>query len=65
MTKKDNYPNLLKMKNHAKKIMSKKKKKSPHLGTQNKKGKQKEQERSNQQVNHVNHAQESIKKINK
>ena len=55
MTKKDNCLNLLKMKNHAKKIMSKKKK-SPHLGTQNKKGKQKEQERSNQQVNHVNHA---------
>ena len=41
------------------------KKKSPHLGTQNKKGKQKEQERSNQQVNHVNHAQESIKKNKK
>ena len=53
------------MKNHAKKIMSKKKKKSPHLGTQNKKGKQKEQQRSNQQVNHVNHAQESIKKNKK
>ena len=64
MTKKDNYPNLLKMKNHAKKIMSKKKK-SPPLGTQNKKGKQKEQERSNQQVNHVSHAQESIKKNKK
>ena len=48
-----------------KKSCQKKKKKSPHLGTQNKKGKQKEQERSNQQVNHVNHAQESIKKNKK
>ena len=38
------------------------KKKSAHLGTQNKKGKQKEEERSNQQVNH---AQESIKKNKK
>ena len=52
MTKKDNYPNLLKMKNHAKKNHVKKKK-SAHLGTQNIKGKQKEEERSNQQVNHT------------
>ena len=58
-------PKFIKNEKSCQKNHVKKKKKSPHLGTQNKKGKQKEQERSNQQVNHVNHAQESIKKNKK